>query len=639
MDLDTNCLLTAVAQSCIAFTTFFNRNDHIVASLAPSTELTRNTQKMLYGDTDASLCIVLALSLAFLASECVLHLSIVQSPQLLQMYCLSAHTVACLCLLKFIVDAHPVHHFCSKNFRPSFKQPNTSQRHKSASDARVAALVVDARDGATTNNNSNRDDDDGTDEIDDDLKYGASHVVNLFVPVSLCMAFVVLSLKSSGFYSMKNKFYLPYTPFHSDTKNTGTLLIQAIGNALVMLIFVVLTTVVVVVLFYYRFYKLIRGWVVICTFSLLTLFSFSFVFELFKHYNIQLDYLSFSIVLWNWSLLGMVCMHWKGPLKLQQFYLVVVCALMALVFIKYMPDWSVWTVLVMLSIWDLVAVLCPKGPLRVLVETTQDRNEAILPALLYSSTVLYTIYGSAVGAAAGAGAGGNDGNNNGDDQQQPPCAAGFSSESGPELARLNSSTTDALLSSSSSSSSTTTGTTVAHRRLAGRSTDTSDDSANTLHTTIGLTNGGSVGESRSTRTGLSPGQQHHRRASTAPRTSRSARPPRRPASKRGVQSRTGNAAKVMPPEEELGVKLGLGDFIFYSVLLGKASSYGDWNVTIACYVVILVGLACTLMLLALCRKALPALPISIFGGIIFFFATRWMITPFMDCVSGHQISL
>uniref|UniRef100_A0A914H688 Transmembrane protein 107 n=1 Tax=Globodera rostochiensis TaxID=31243 RepID=A0A914H688_GLORO len=111
MDLDTNCLLTAVAQSCIAFTTFFNRNDHIVASLAPSTELTRNSQKMLYGDTDASLCIVLALSLAFLASECVLHLSIVQSPQLLQMYCLSAHTVACLCLLKFIVDAHPVHHF------------------------------------------------------------------------------------------------------------------------------------------------------------------------------------------------------------------------------------------------------------------------------------------------------------------------------------------------------------------------------------------------------------------------------------------------------------------------------------------------------------------------------------------------
>jgi presenilin 1 len=420
-------------------------------------------------------------------------------------------------------------------------------------------------------------------------------IIRIITPVSICMFMVVIlvsvlnsSSSSSSSASVNSIATIAYTETSSDSswdKFLGALL-----NSLVFVAVVTVVTFVLVLLFYLGCTKFLKLYMGFSAFVVLGFMGGEIALFLIEDFSIPIDCITFMLVLFNFAVVGVLAVFMsKMAILVTQGYLVVIGMLVAYWF-TLLPEWTTWVLLVALALYDLAAVLLPVGPLRLLVELAISRDEDI-PALVYEARpVTYNDTGSVGGVAQRRTWRGRRGDNLNDGSN------GNSNANGVFVYNVDSesdspSNASAVLDSNSDSDTLVSGhnnaTLVRAEEVQVPERDAELSAPLIDH-----------------RMNIQPQQQEDAVSSESLMLE-------------GIGLGSSGA-----------IKLGLGDFIFYSVLVGRAAMY-DFMTVYACYLAIIAGLGITLMLLALYQKALPALPVSIALGVLFYLLTRFLLEVFV----------
>ncbi|GAB5363445.1 hypothetical protein AAMO2058_000883600 [Amorphochlora amoebiformis] len=102
---------------------------------------------------------------------------------------------------------------------------------------------------------------------------------------------------------------------------------------------------------------------------------------------------------------------------------------------------------------------------------------------------------------------------------------------------------------------------------------------------------------------------------------------------RFIMEREITAASTLPGLMYTGefFRLGLGDFVFYGVLVAR-SMFLDSNTTLSCCLAVSMGLVLTIIITRSAKtlSAIPALPVSVVFGFVFYVLTPLVVNPYLE---------
>ncbi len=134
--------------------------------------------------------------------------------------------------------------------------------------------------------------------------------------------------------------------------------------------------------------KALLGFMVFSSALLFGVLGYQLWHNAMERYKFVVDHFIFYLVLYNISVVGTLSIYFSNsygiPLIVTQAFLILSATLVAWQFAHF-DAWTAWVLLVMLSLYDLCAVLTPCGPLKALVNLMQRDDAPELPGLLYEA--------------------------------------------------------------------------------------------------------------------------------------------------------------------------------------------------------------------------------------------------------------
>ncbi|KAI3378070.1 hypothetical protein SNEBB_007172 [Seison nebaliae] len=333
--------------------------------------------------------------------------------------------------------------------------------------------------------------------------------------------------------------------------------------------------------------------------------------------DVVVDIITVVLFAYNMAVVVTISLIWMAPKLVQQMSLILICNITAFLINYLLYNTMTWILVGFLIVWDLIAVLCPFGPLKLMVNIV-DRSGGKLPNVLIYHTII--MRGMKLTKSASRRKLGNFNNNNKFPQFETDTTieeTSFSEEKTEtkmcllECRNRNFHNKNRLPVNVSASTN-------------GKGSATEFD-AQSMATNENTSNEVSNDASGDETTYLKV---------PAIRPTKSSR-----LSIFADQDQLQDYMDEIENEyESTGSQLGLGDFIFYSLMVGKAYGYGNWISTIAVLISILSGLVLTVMILFLTNiRALPALPISCTLGLIVFLLSHYTLEPMIEMLNDKQL--